>query len=178
MILTVAMRLFRERGYAGVSIDDIGEAAGIAGPSVYRHFRSKEAVLVAGFHRGYEQIVASAHKALASSNDPREALERLIDSYVQRAIQNADIVAVYMTESRALPAELQLSARREQRSYVDQWLDVLGGVRPDLSQPRARVMIHSTIGLINAGGQNPMGLPEQRLRQILSAMASSALENG
>src|SRR5690606_2140288 len=44
-LLAVAVKLFAERGYPSVGLDDIGAAAGIAGPSVYNHFTTKVDVL-------------------------------------------------------------------------------------------------------------------------------------
>ena len=44
-IMSAAAALFAQRGFHGVSIDDIGAAAGLSGPGIYRHFPSKEAVL-------------------------------------------------------------------------------------------------------------------------------------
>ena len=42
-----AATLFAERGYAGVTIEDLGAAVGVSGPAVYRHFPGKAAVLAA-----------------------------------------------------------------------------------------------------------------------------------
>ena len=44
-ILAAASRLFAERGYPGVSLEDIGAAVGVSGPAVYRHFSGKQALL-------------------------------------------------------------------------------------------------------------------------------------
>ncbi|WP_329956342.1 TetR/AcrR family transcriptional regulator [Catenulispora pinistramenti] len=44
-ILAAAARLFRDRGYHEVTLDEIGAAAGIAGPSVYSHFAGKAELL-------------------------------------------------------------------------------------------------------------------------------------
>jgi AcrR family transcriptional regulator len=44
-ILTAAAQLFAERGYAAVGMDDIGAAAGVTGPAIYRHFGAKATVL-------------------------------------------------------------------------------------------------------------------------------------
>ena len=44
-ILTAAAELFARHGFHGVGIDDIGAAVGISGPALYRHFRSKDAML-------------------------------------------------------------------------------------------------------------------------------------
>lgn len=44
-ILDSALTLFSERGYDGVGVDLIAENAGIKGPSLYKHFKSKEDIL-------------------------------------------------------------------------------------------------------------------------------------
>ena len=44
-ILREAARLFAERGFHGVGVDEIGAAVGISGPGLYRHFAGKEAML-------------------------------------------------------------------------------------------------------------------------------------
>ncbi|MGZ4558245.1 MAG: TetR/AcrR family transcriptional regulator, partial [Mycobacteriaceae bacterium] len=44
-LLDVAAGLMAERGFHGVSINDLGAAAGVSGPAVYRHFSSKQAIL-------------------------------------------------------------------------------------------------------------------------------------
>ncbi|MFD0555724.1 TetR family transcriptional regulator [Stackebrandtia endophytica] len=58
-IQTAAIRLFAERGYANSSIRDIAEAAGISTGSVYRHYRSKEAL--------FADLVAQASAGLAKA---------------------------------------------------------------------------------------------------------------
>lgn len=44
-ILDSALTLFAERGYDGVGVDLIAEMAGLKGPSIYKHFKSKEEIL-------------------------------------------------------------------------------------------------------------------------------------
>src|SRR5262245_44328344 len=44
-LLAAAARLMADRGYHGVSINDIGAATGVSGPAVYKHFPSKQAIL-------------------------------------------------------------------------------------------------------------------------------------
>lgn len=44
-ILDSALTLFAEKGYDGVGVDLIAEKAGLKGPSIYKHFKSKEEIL-------------------------------------------------------------------------------------------------------------------------------------
>src|SRR5882672_5262308 len=45
-LLSAAERLFAERGFLAVRLEDIGAAADVSGPAIYRHFPNKEALLV------------------------------------------------------------------------------------------------------------------------------------
>ena len=44
-ILNSALTLFAEKGYDGVGVDLIAEKSGLKGPSIYKHFKSKEEIL-------------------------------------------------------------------------------------------------------------------------------------
>lgn len=44
-ILESALDLFSQKGYDGVGVDMIAENAGLKGPSIYKHFKSKEELL-------------------------------------------------------------------------------------------------------------------------------------
>ena len=57
-IVTEAMRLFAEHGFRGTTVGQIEEAAGLAprAGGLYKHFRSKEAVLEAGIERNVSGI--------------------------------------------------------------------------------------------------------------------------
>lgn len=50
-ILDVAGDLFHRSGFHAVGMDDIGEAAGVTGPALYFHFRSKTGLLAAIMER-------------------------------------------------------------------------------------------------------------------------------
>ena len=41
-ILLEALRLFSQRGYDAVSVEQIAAAVGIKAPSLYKHYRSKQ----------------------------------------------------------------------------------------------------------------------------------------
>lgn len=50
-LVAVAAEMFRQRGFVQVGVDDIGAAAGLSGPAVYRYFAGKQELL--------EEVVAS-----------------------------------------------------------------------------------------------------------------------
>ena len=70
MILDAAVALFRTEGFHGAGIDDIGAAAGISGPGVYRHFANKHALLVAMSERVVERLLAPTLGWLKKNRTP------------------------------------------------------------------------------------------------------------
>src|SRR5947208_17071867 len=69
-LIAAAARLFASRGYYAVTVDDIGDALGLSGPALYRHFPSKEALLVAVFDQVSENQRDQIRGVLADASDP------------------------------------------------------------------------------------------------------------
>lgn len=74
-ILECATSLFREKGYKGTSMADIGNATGLLKGSIYYHFESKEDILVASLHR--LSLVFEEHMFAIAYEDSRLASIRL-----------------------------------------------------------------------------------------------------
>lgn len=51
-ILIEALNLFSQKGYAGVSVQEIAQAVGIKAPSLYKHYSGKEAIFQAILDEG------------------------------------------------------------------------------------------------------------------------------
>lgn len=150
-ILEIAVRLFAERGYHGVSMDHIGSAAGVTGPALYHHFPGKESMLVAALTPVSEGLLEGGRERVAAyPHEPRAALESLVDFHVEFALANPGVIAVHLHELDRLPTEPRRQIRRLQRLYVEEWVAVLDAVHPDLSADQARVLVHAAFGLMNS----------------------------
>ncbi|MGA3486406.1 TetR/AcrR family transcriptional regulator [Micromonosporaceae bacterium DT55] len=175
-ILQIAVGLFASGGYHGVSMDDIGAAAGVTGPALYHHFAGKEAMLVAALAPVSEELLAGGRQRVADHRgDPRAALESLVEFHVDFALANPAVIALHMHELDRLPDGPRRQIRRLQRLYVEEWVTVLTALHPGLTAAQGRVLAHAAFGLMNstpylAGEVEPAG----RAR-LLRAAASAAL---
>ena len=147
-LLIEATRLFGERGFHEVSMEDIGAAAGISGPSVYRHFPSKTALFMAASARIHDRLARGRDQVAATAKTEREALEGLVRSYVQVMRDCADLLMIGR-EIGALTAAERNELRRVQREYVAEWVRLLMAIRPDLVTPEARVVVHMALTIAN-----------------------------
>jgi AcrR family transcriptional regulator len=150
-ILEIAVGLFASRGYHGVSMDDIGSAAGVTGPALYHHFAGKEAMLVAALIPVSEGLLGGGKERVARHpEDAQAALVDLIEFHVEFALANPAVIALHLHELDRLPDEPRRQIRRLQRLYVEEWVTVLGTLRPELDAGEARVLAHSAFGLMNS----------------------------
>ncbi len=150
-ILQIAVGLFASRGYHGVSMDDIGSAAGVTGPALYHHFAGKEAMLVAALIPVSEGLLHGGKERVARHpSDAYAALTDLIDFHVEFALANPAVIALHLHELDRLPEEPRRQIRRLQRLYVEEWVGVLGRLRPQLEATEARVLAHAAFGLMNS----------------------------
>ena len=174
-VLAAAVKLFSEHGYSGVGIDDIGLASGITGPGVYRHFKSKEDLLSAAFTRANELMNAMVAQSVAGAASAEEALSRLLDAYVDFVIANPELVTVYMTEGYGLPRGKRSEIRRDQRAFIDAWVQLLCEASPGVDESGAEATVLGVTGLVNGYAWGGVRIEPEDERPLLRAMAFAAL---
>jgi AcrR family transcriptional regulator len=147
-VLAEATALFAQRGFHDVSMEDIGAAAGIAGPSVYRHFPSKAALMVAIGHRAADRLALAAERALQAP-DERSALQRLAASYVHTILHTPELLVSFSADRVTMPDRDKADLLRVQRDYVAQWVTLLSAVRPELPAREAKITVHAALTIAN-----------------------------
>ena len=167
--------MFAARGYHAVGIDDIGAAAGISGPGVYRHFASKQALLEALCDRAMTRMLAGARRTRSSAPDPATALEALVDLHVDFAVAERTLLGVWAREQRALSDDVRRSLRRRQREYERVWRAALAALRDDLDESEVAVVVVATLALLNATALADVAVDPARLRALLRRTALAAL---
>ncbi|WP_327351287.1 TetR/AcrR family transcriptional regulator [Streptomyces sp. NBC_01304] len=161
-LILVATRLFGERGYAAVGIEEVAAAAGIAGPSVYHHFTGKAELLAEIIERAGQWIRLYTTRALLEGSTPEESLRLLLRSYAEFALDHGDLIAVSVTEVIHLPATEAAKYRAVQRDGILGWAGLLREADPALGADAARVTVQAVIMMVNdavriRGTQDPRG---------------------
>ncbi|HVV19134.1 MAG TPA: TetR/AcrR family transcriptional regulator [Pseudonocardiaceae bacterium] len=170
-ILAAAAELFARSGFHGVGIDDIGHAVGISGPALYRHFRSKDAMLGEMLTSISEFLLAGGERTLASSTD---TLADLIRFHVRFALDNPALITVQERSLGNLAEPDRRRVRAMQRRYVEIWVRTIKDTVPDGGEPDARAAAHAVFGLINSTPHIPH-LDRTAMAGLLYRMAISAL---
>ena len=143
-ILDSARRLFRDRGFGRVTIDDIAAAASVAVPTVYATFGGKRAILIQLLDEIEKAADAPALVALLKnrSGDDRARLRAFTDFSVRLFTEDNDLICIAMLTGAADPDVAALwetgGARRLAacRAVVEGW-EQRGVLREGLTEARA-----------------------------------------
>lgn len=172
-ILRAALRLISERGFDAVGVDEIGDAAGISGPAIYRHFSSKEEILSTLFDQAMDRLLEFSGPR---HSDPWIELKGLVGAQVKLVLQDIELVNVYAREDRSLTAESRRRLHRRQRQHVDRWVAALKRCFPECEVDQLTCAAHAAIGLILSVAHWPhpvRSTPD--IGQLLEQMALGSL---
>jgi AcrR family transcriptional regulator len=171
-LLDAAAALFADRGFPRVSLEDLGAAAGVSGPAVYRHFSSKQAVLGALLIEVSDGLWTGGQEVVAKAEDDKHALRSLIAFHVDFALANANVIRVQDRDLASLDEADEHRVRELQRNYVELWVAVLRRIHPLTDAAALRVRAHATFGLLNS---TPHSGRTRDTGEILASMAWAGL---
>ncbi|WP_280297118.1 TetR/AcrR family transcriptional regulator [Nocardia abscessus] len=169
-MLAEAARLFSTRGYAAVGIEDIGAAVGVTGPALYHHFSSKAELLDQIVRRQDEWLRLLLARAIAEGRSAEESMRSLMRSFAQLGVDEPDLLAITVSETRHLPGEAVQRYRRVRLDGIAQWARMLQAVRPDLSAPAARVLSRAVTTVVIDAVRNPRFRRRADLVDVLVAI--------
>jgi AcrR family transcriptional regulator len=154
-LLTQAVRMFAAHGYTQVSIEDIGNAVGISGPSVYNHWPNKLDLLVTTLRRGAAALAMDVSTAYRLAAGAAGALRMLIGFYVTLSHTHHEIIGLLITDIDHLPDGERHAIRRAQRDFVSEWVHLLRLDRPQLDPTAARIRVHAALSVANDIARTP-----------------------
>jgi AcrR family transcriptional regulator len=174
--LAAAATLFAARSYAEVTIGDLGEAAGVSGPALYKHFANKEAVLVELLVAVSQRLLGAAQEIVADDIPAAEKLDRLVAFHTDFALQESNTILIQGRDLGLLPPDASRRVRSLQRAYLEQWRTVLTEVRPELDRDECELRLQGIFGLLNSTAFSTGHIgPRARSARILAGMAMSCL---
>ena len=174
-LLAAAAKLFAENGYHAVGINDISASVGLSGPALYRHYPSKEAVLIAIFDEAITTHLEDVVDLVRGIKDPMEALTAIIDNHIEFVFGKTAHIITWRMEYRSLPESDRHRLRYLQRLYTEEWVRAVSQLRPNLKVDQVRTMCQGAIGLIQSATEFQNRLPREVVGPTLAAMAMHAL---
>ncbi|GAA1701026.1 TetR/AcrR family transcriptional regulator [Microbacterium sediminicola] len=179
LIEEAAASAFAERGYHGVSMQDIATAVGISAPALYRHFPNKYALFT-------QTVFALAHSLVEATDDvaddpqtpedARAVLESLLDVVIATTIDLRATGGIYRWEGRylerddrdRLTAEFRILRGRFERAHAI--------YRPELSEVDRSTVVLGALSAVASVTAHRTTVAVRTLRTQLAGAAWRALD--
>lgn len=129
-ILACARELFNSRGYHGVGIDSIMEAAGLTRGGFYAHFKSKDALFAAVLAEYPRMLSPELRRRMDGEGEPRSGWAgALVDSYLSEAHRKTVATGCSVPP---LSADVNRGSRTARRVYTRNFRALTGAIARDL----------------------------------------------
>jgi len=148
-IVETASRLFRQHGIASVSVADIMGALGLTVGGFYRHFESKEALVVEAIDAASAEMEARYLNADAGSGDA-PPLSALLDGYLSKAHRDH---AERGCPVAALCSEVGHESRPTREAFtksVERLVEIVARLDPDDSKGARDRRLHAVASMVGA----------------------------
>ena len=122
-ILDVAARLFRQQGYAAVSLRAIAKAADMQAGSLYYHFASKEELITQILNQGIDAVhdeVRRTVEAMAGS-DRHVIFKAAIRAHLKSLLRQSDYTSANVRIFGQVPEAVRERCMATRRAYEAFW---------------------------------------------------------
>lgn len=148
-IVAATGRLFRDKGYHGTSMADIGKAVGLEKGSLYSHISAKQDVLRELVMRGAALFVDGI-RPIAASDDPAPLKVRAaMRAHLRVVAEHPDLATVFLQEWQRLDGAALDEVKRLRDEYEMAWREIVatgiraGAFRADLDARFAALLLLS-----------------------------------
>lgn len=100
-MLDVAEEVFGERGYQGISMDEIAERCGVSKPMLYEYFGSKDGLFAACVDRSKAELLDVTRKAMAAASTPEDVLWHAMVAYFTFVDEHSTSFAMLLSRPTA-----------------------------------------------------------------------------
>jgi AcrR family transcriptional regulator len=144
-ILDAAATAFYEKGFHGVSVDELGSRAGLSGPSLYRHFSGKDEILATLLNEAMDELMSAT---VPVHGNAALDLDRALRHHIGFAVRNRHLVNLYQREVRSLVDPWKKSFDRRRIQYTERWEALFAQRLPTLDEARVSATSQACLGMV------------------------------
>jgi AcrR family transcriptional regulator len=121
-LLDAAASQFATKGYRAATIRDIAAAVDMLPGSVYYHFSSKQALLLAVYEEGVRRISARLDEAVAAEQDPWQRLRKASEAHLETILDQSAYASVMNRVAPDQVPEIEQELIELRSAYEDRFV--------------------------------------------------------
>ena len=173
-ILEQAVRLFIDRGFHSVKLEDIAEAAGVTARALYRHYDNKQALLAAAIRMGQEQYQSARLLSQAETPSTPRPLSAELPDLTAAAVASRSLTVLWQREARYLDDVERAEVRRRINAIVAGMHEGVRLEMGDLSPAHTELRAWAVASTLTSLGRHNLTLPGDELKALLSRACMAA----
>jgi AcrR family transcriptional regulator len=126
VIIEMASKLFREKGFGASSMRDLAGQVGVEAASLYNHIRSKAEILQAICFKVANEFMSRLEAVEGSPDATLKKLENIIRFHIHMMLEQYEFVYISDHEWRHLPEPYLSNFLNQRRSYRKRLSDLIG----------------------------------------------------
>lgn len=169
-----AARLFTERGYHNVSMDDVASAVGLTGPALYRHFRKKHDILAQAISEQLAAVEAVAAAAVEADLDPEQRAAKFLSELADLVLEREEVL-LWKRERRQLSDSEQEQFRLKLQHVLRLTVQALGLGDDQEAGGVAELRAWSVLGVYSSVATARKRMDDAAAKRILLSSADAIL---
>jgi AcrR family transcriptional regulator len=148
LIMSVAAKLFAEKGYGGAGISEVGDAAGFGKGALYYHIKSKEDLLFDIMTVYMIDLIEAARSIEEAEGTPQDQVFALSRSFMEIMFASRPEMTVCFREVHALSEGRRKDVLSLHSEYQEIWVRVLArGAEIETFRQMTKIEIKALLGM-------------------------------
>ena len=172
-ILSAAQQVFANEGFRNAEVKTIATRAGVGKATIYKHFDSKEDLLLSVVQSQLQAIRDIALTHLVGAGHPLQRFEKTCYAIADYLVQNRDFSKVLISEAGEIMPEIQQLHQAvvvQNQAFADAFFNAMKseGYLPDIPNTTLlNLLMNLTIGTIYSWTLNPEQDLKKEVEQLL-----------
>jgi AcrR family transcriptional regulator len=169
-----AVRLFTERGFHSVKLEDIAESAGITARALYRHYDNKQALLAEAIRTGQDQYQSARRLTDGQAEPTPRPLKVDLPDLTAAAVASRSLTVLWQREARYLIEADRAQVRRRINAIVAGIRESVNLEVPGLDPQHSELRAWAVSCTLTSLGRHNLTLPADELKERLSQACMAA----
>lgn len=177
-IVDAAAKLFGRAGYDEVQMDEVAELAGVAKPTIYRYFPSKDDLFLAVFNETFAALEKALSDIAAQSLPPQETLHAMIRLMLKTLGGHVALLSMLTGDHAGLAERWRKLYRQRRRVIADQFRGALEhGIELGVFQEvDVEIFGSMIVSMVRGGIIMEASIPRDRIVEGITALVLRGVE--
>lgn len=149
-ILDAAAKVLSRKGYAGMRLGDVAEAAELQAPAIYYYFESREDLIEEVMWVGIADMREHLTKVLGALPPGTAPIDRIlaaVEAHLRHELEISDYTTASIRNAGQVPDKIRKRQLAEEARYGELWRDLIrnavaeGALRADLDPYIAQMLV-------------------------------------